>query len=657
VAQEKAMISYQVILGDSLSDGGQLQHSKPLLAGVTDLPNSPYGRFTDGFTWADDLARSAALDVLKEQFIRYIINAVQPEKLDNPAIEIENFKTYIRAIDLEKFHPDTFSFEKLKDSYLKRHLLKERCLAYLSNLFASNGMELEEGNAFLDYLKSMPLERFHPDTFDLNHLLDSYRQIASNKQNFISPLDELIKKRTLSEMVTQVKQTYKTAPKHHNNIFDAIDYDKFDVRHLNENIRNFLYGSFSLGDYRRVLFQGHNFVRRFAEGGLSAYHYPILPDTQTFSLILKQIKYTIGEFQLSFKYLASFVGQFFVLLGKIIGARATLSSLEEMTRSLLKDDKVQRISQEQKSQTLVTEWTGANDFITMNAFSSEEICNNAITQRIDNILKLANAGYKNFLLVDLPDLGKTPRYLKRSEEERTEATRLVNYFNQKLHNEIQTTLKNHPELDIQLFPLSERFDVIYNNPESYGLPKNINKTDPLLSINPKDVDENGYMFWDDVHPSNLMHHALAQEVYRFYQQNYNLQPPVEIAEPCCPLNVAKGLLVMFKDKYTREYDDYSNQLINLSRFFGLGANKQRFSDINFEPASMEQAKLSLAKLYQVSKHDQIVKQSMIHMGWLQKDGQIPKEGIAPMLEQAYNIANQSVAKECHPPTLYAFNSF
>jgi phospholipase/lecithinase/hemolysin len=650
VAREKTMISYQVILGDSLSDGGQLQHSKPLLAGVTDLPNSPYGRFTDGYTWADDLARSAALDVLKEQFIRYIINAIQPGMLEETTIE--HFKTYIRAIDLEKFHPDTFNFEKLKDSYLKRHALKEECLAYLSDLFRSNRVEHDEGEAVLDYLKSMPLEHFHPDTFDLNQLLDSYKQRAANKQSFISSLDELIQKNTLLEMVTTVKQTYKTAQKHHNNIFDAIDYNKFDTKHLNENIRNFLYGSFSLGDYRRVLFQGHNFVRRFAEGGLSAYHYSILPNTQTFSLILKQIKYSIGAFQLSLQYLASFIGQFFVLLGKIIGARATLSSLDEMTNCVLKDDKAQGISQEQKALTLVTEWTGANDFITMNAFSSEEICNNAIKQRIDNILKLANAGYKNFLLVDLPDLGKTPRYLKRSEEER-----LVNYFNQKLRNEIQTTLQNYPELDIQLFPLSERFDVIYNNPESYGLAQNINKTDPLLSINPKDVDPNGYMFWDDVHPSNLMHHALAQEVYKFYQQNYNLQPPVEISEPCCPLNIAKGLLAMFKDKYTREYDDYSNQLINLSRFFGLGTNRQSLSDINFEPSNMEQAKLSLAKLYQVSKHDQIVKQSMIHMGWLQKDGQIPKDGIAPMLEQAYNIANQSVVQEkWQLSELYAFNS-
>lgn len=69
-------ISYHVILGDSLSDGGRLKNGKPLIAEAAGLSKSPLGRFTNGYTWADEVAKLGALDILKEQFIEYIVSSV-----------------------------------------------------------------------------------------------------------------------------------------------------------------------------------------------------------------------------------------------------------------------------------------------------------------------------------------------------------------------------------------------------------------------------------------------------------------------------------------------------------------------------------------------------------------------------------------------------
>ena len=63
-----------------------------------------------------------------------------------------------------------------------------------------------------------------------------------------------------------------------------------------------------------------------------------------------------------------------------------------------------------KIKTLVIEWSGANDLITVNLHPNIKTAQRAVNARIENIEKLIEQGYQHFVLINLSDLSLTPRY-------------------------------------------------------------------------------------------------------------------------------------------------------------------------------------------------------------------------------------------------------
>ncbi len=174
--------------------------------------------------------------------------------------------------------------------------------------------------------------------------------------------------------------------------------------------------SFSLNDDQHILFKGERFARFYCEGGLSAYDYST-------SITIDPTKEI---------------------------PRLILSSLDKKRKELLAEDKKYAISKAEKAETLVIEWSGANDFITENEKPTHTEADNAINARISNIEALIQNGYRNFVLFNLPDLALTPRYQAKDQWEQDNASECCDYFNKQLAARCAELNRKYQDLIFQL---------------------------------------------------------------------------------------------------------------------------------------------------------------------------------------------------------------
>lgn len=266
--------------------------------------------------------------------------------------------------------------------------------------------------------------------------------------------------------------------------------------------------SFSLNEDNHILFKGTRFARFYCEGGLTSHDYSF---SFTFNLVL-----------------------FFT--------RLILATLGGKRAQLLADDKKYNISSLEKSETLVVEWSGANDLITANGKPTHAEADNAVNDRIKNVESLIRNGYRNFVLFNLPDLSLTPRYQRKNKAEQRNASECSEYFNQKLQEKSLELIKKYKGLGIpvnlSVFDVNEQFKEAYSNPEKYGFEKDKLKSPYVESDlfkqnqkNPIDQKEHispapGYMFWDDVHPTATMHAWLAERFKEeYYGKVFKFEPP------------------------------------------------------------------------------------------------------------------------------------
>lgn len=294
----------------------------------------------------------------------------------------------------------------------------------------------------------------------------------------------------------------------HNNARDNADIG--DELLINDKARRENENSFSLNEDNHILFKGERFARFYCEGGLTSHDYSC---SFTFNLVL-----------------------FFT--------RLILATLGGKRTQLLADDKKYNISNLEKSETLVVEWSGANDLITANDKPSRAAAEKAVNDRIQNIEALIHNGYRNFVLFNLPNLSLTPRFQRKNAEEQRNASDCTEYFNKQLQTKSLELIKKYKELGIpvnlSVFDVNEQFKEVYSNPEQYGFDRDKLKSPYVESAlfkenqkNPIDQKEHispakGYMFWDDVHPTATMHDWLAERFKeKYYDKVFRFEPPLQ----------------------------------------------------------------------------------------------------------------------------------
>ncbi|MBN2476992.1 MAG: SGNH/GDSL hydrolase family protein [Pirellulales bacterium] len=127
---------------------------------------------------------------------------------------------------------------------------------------------------------------------------------------------------------------------------------------------------------------------------------------------------------------------------------------------------------------------------------------------------LHDEGARDVMLLNLPPLGKTPYFLDPL------TTGLLDGwsadFNAALSRglaELRPDLGGTTVREIDVFAL---FNEIVEVPEArprYGLPLDLNVTDPLVDhLSEPGVDPTKYMFWDSAHPTTVIHAALARVI-------------------------------------------------------------------------------------------------------------------------------------------------
>lgn len=237
------------------------------------------------------------------------------------------------------------------------------------------------------------------------------------------------------------------------------------------------------------------FARTYCEGGMTAYDY--------------SKKRRPGEFFLNI------TAQF-------------LATLKELRERAFDDDKYMALNDTEKETTLVIEWSGANDLITINDEPTVEAAEKAVEERIANIEAMIKKGYCHFAIFNLPDLSLTPRYQNGDANLREQAHEAVQAFNLSLQSKIDALSTTHSECTFNLFDANALFIEAYETPEAFGLDKKKRHNPFLDSRAFKDNDPTttaaGYMFWDDVHPTEAVHVHLANTFYeQIFQLNYHFE--------------------------------------------------------------------------------------------------------------------------------------
>lgn len=185
--------------------------------------------------------------------------------------------------------------------------------------------------------------------------------------------------------------------------------------------------------------------------------------------------------------------------------------------------------------SLYAVWIGSNNYIASNSNPVETaaMVNAGIKQELEI---LANKGARHILVVNLPDMGRSPfAKMTHSEELLSYCSRLHNDGLSKMLAELRVA---YPEVQWLLYDAAATFADVMQNPVAYGFINttaicpffenpssfadlDVKDTSFVLKMTTslsaaKDVCD-GYFFFDPVHPTTLTHKTMADMLANFLQ--------------------------------------------------------------------------------------------------------------------------------------------
>lgn len=185
-------------------------------------------------------------------------------------------------------------------------------------------------------------------------------------------------------------------------------------------------------------------------------------------------------------------------------------------------------SQKASADTLYVVWIGANNYLGLPE-DGEKTLKDVNLGIVHGLQKLVEKGAKNFLILNLPDLGRTPAATEFNSVE------MLSYFAKK-HNtaldESMAELKySYPEVNWLYYDLNQMFTNVLDHPEEYGitnttdtcLESSLDKNDAKSMLNiavtvkpssPQNTCER-FLFFDLVHPTAYAHQVMADKAKSF----------------------------------------------------------------------------------------------------------------------------------------------
>jgi phospholipase/lecithinase/hemolysin len=173
--------------------------------------------------------------------------------------------------------------------------------------------------------------------------------------------------------------------------------------------------------------------------------------------------------------------------------------------------------------SLFTMWIGSNDVLevignkTLTPEQQSADIQAAVNNEVGALTTLSQHGARNFMVLNVPDLGKTPYEMARGPAEAASASSLSAQYNADLSNSIQA-LVAQTGVTVDLVDTYGMLDGLIANPAQYGF-TNVtqpiwtgNLTDPHSGTLVPEAAQNGYAFFDGLHPSAAAHAALASTI-------------------------------------------------------------------------------------------------------------------------------------------------
>lgn len=186
------------------------------------------------------------------------------------------------------------------------------------------------------------------------------------------------------------------------------------------------------------------------------------------------------------------------------------------------------------SDSLFAVWIGSNNYIT-SQYTPEKSSRGVVGGIKQKLKLLAEKGAKHVLVINLPDMGRSPAAkLLYSEKQLTLSSEL---HNKALAAAVAELTESYPDVQWLLFDAAKTFDKAMQNPDEYGF---TNVTDTCYqslmdeelqtqedskfilkmssSLDPRAKRKgacDGYFFFDLVHPTALTHKVMADMMRDF----------------------------------------------------------------------------------------------------------------------------------------------
>lgn len=167
--------------------------------------------------------------------------------------------------------------------------------------------------------------------------------------------------------------------------------------------------------------------------------------------------------------------------------------------------------------TLVAIEIGANDVRDALAAGDPSIITDALLQISLAINNLYVNGARNFLIMNVPDIGKTPAILILNNLLYPGTDYLIDLANQLTLafnlglEQIQSDMNQLSGNHVKILDVYSKFNNVVANPGDYGF---VNVTDACVTPNQppfKCEKPDSYVFWDGIHPTKTLHAIVAQQ--------------------------------------------------------------------------------------------------------------------------------------------------
>lgn len=208
------------------------------------------------------------------------------------------------------------------------------------------------------------------------------------------------------------------------------------------------------------------------------------------------------------------------------GAGVSDNDDEDVLYTLKREIDTYLLSHDDKASpdSLFVVWIGANNYLGMPSEADKAI-DMVNTGIVKSLKRLVDKGAKHVLVLNLPDLGKTPAAIEFGSV--TEMSYFSTQHNDLIVKNVADLKQAYPEVEWLFFDMNKGFAEVVANAEAYGFtnvtqtcytslmedstPKTVLKVATTIQRKLKQDPCDGFLFFDLVHPSGAAHKVMADK--------------------------------------------------------------------------------------------------------------------------------------------------